>query len=146
MLYVKCISMKLEKIQQYMKRIICQRRPLGIAPRMMDYLLWFFSCSVVFDSSSPWTTAYSTPGFPVFHCLLEFDQIHVNESVMLSNHLIFCFPLLLLPSVFPGISVFSSESALWLGGQSIGASASATDLLMNIQVDFRIEWFDLLTV
>ena len=101
MLYVKYIPMKLEKIQQYMKRIICQR-PLSIAPRMMDYLLWLFSCSVVFYSASPWTTAYSTPGSPVLHCLLEFDQIHVSESVMPSNHLIFCRLLLLSPSVFPG--------------------------------------------
>ena len=44
------------------------------------------------------------------------------------------------------LGIFSSESALRLGNQRIGASASATDLLMNIQVHFRIEWFDLLTV
>ena len=44
------------------------------------------------------------------------------------------------------LGVFSSESALRLGNQGIGASASATDLIMNIQVHFRIEWFDLLTV
>ena len=53
-----------------------------------------------------------------------------TESVMPSNHLILCNPLLLLPSVFPSIRVFSSELALCTGGQSIGASASV--LPMNI--------------
>ena len=54
----------------------------------------------------------STPGFPVLHYLLEFSQIHVHRVVMLSNHLILCHPLLLLPSIFPSIRVFSNESAL----------------------------------
>ena len=65
------------------------------------------------------------PGFPVLHYLLEFTKIHVNESVMLSNHLILCCPLLLLPSMFPSIRVFSDESALRIRGQRTGASASA---------------------
>ena len=57
------------------------------------------------------------------------------ESVMLSNHLILCCPLLLPPSIFPSIRVFSNESVLCqsLGGQSIGVSASALVLPMNIQ-------------
>ena len=53
---------------------------------------------------------YSTPGFPVLHHLPEFVQIHVSDA----NHLIFCRPLLLLPSLFPSIKVFSSELALRL--------------------------------
>ena len=52
------------------------------------------------------------PGFPVLHYLLEFAQIHVLESVMLSNHPIHCHPLLLLPSIFPSIRIFSNELAL----------------------------------
>ena len=61
------------------------------------------------------------------------------ESVMPSNHLILCHPLLLLPSVFPSIRVFSSESVLPISiGQSIGISASASVLVMNIQ-----DWFPL---
>ena len=53
------------------------------------------------------------PGFPVLHCLLEFAQTHVHwVSVMPSNNLILCLPLLPLPSVFPSIRVFSNESAL----------------------------------
>ena len=51
----------------------------------------------------------STPGLPVHHQLLELTQTHVLELVMPSNHLILCRPLL-LPSIFPSIRVFSSES------------------------------------
>ena len=54
------------------------------------------------------------------------------ESVMPSNHLILCHPLLLLHSIFPRIKVFSSESFFTSGGQSIGASASASVLPVNI--------------
>ena len=54
----------------------------------------------------------STPGFPVLHYLPEFVQTHVHQAVTPSNHLILCHPLLLLPSMFPSIRVFSSESSL----------------------------------
>ena len=54
----------------------------------------------------------SRPGFPVLHDLPEFAQILSIEAVMPSNLLILCCPLLLLPSIFPSIRVFSSESAL----------------------------------
>ena len=55
---------------------------------------------------------YSTPGFPVLHCLLAFAQLMSIVSMMPSNHLMFHHCLLLLPSVFPSIRVFSNESAL----------------------------------
>ena len=71
------------------------------------------------------------PGFSVLHCLPEFAQIYVQELVMLSSHLILCFALLLLTSIFPSIRVFSNELALCI--QSIGASASASGLPMNMQ-------------
>ena len=54
----------------------------------------------------------SMPGSPVLHRFPKFAQIHVHESVMLSNHFILCHPLLLLPSVSASIRVFSSKSAL----------------------------------
>ena len=55
----------------------------------------------------------STPGLLVHHQLPEFTQTHIHyELVMPSNHLIHCRPLLLLPSIFPSIRVFSNESAL----------------------------------
>ena len=60
------------------------------------------------------------------------------ESVMLFKHFILCHPLLLLPSMFPSIRVFSSESVLHIRWPSIGVSSSASVLPMNIQ-----DWFPL---
>ena len=62
------------------------------------------------------------------------------ELVMPFNHLILCLPLLFLPSIFPSIRVFSSESALRISGQSTGASSASASVLpmMNIQ-----DWFPL---
>ena len=60
------------------------------------------------------------------------------ESVVPSNHLILCHPLLLLPSSFPSIRVFPTSQLFASGGQSIGVSASASGLPMNIQ-----DWFPL---
>ena len=54
----------------------------------------------------------STPGLPVHHQLPELTQHMSVESVMPSNHLILCYPLLLPPSIFPSIRVFSNESVL----------------------------------
>ena len=71
----------------------------------------------------------SVPDLPVHHQLLESTQTHVHVSVMPSNHLILCHPLLLLLSIFPSIRAFSNES----GGQSIGVSASASVFQMNMQ-------------
>ena len=51
----------------------------------------------------------STPGLPVYHQLPESTKLQSIESVMPSNHLILCRPLLLLPSVFPSIRVLSNE-------------------------------------
>ena len=75
----------------------------------------------------------STPGLPVHHQLPEFTQTHVHCISDTANHLIPCRSLLLLPSIFPSIRVFSNESALCIRWQSIGVSASASVLPMNIQ-------------
>ena len=75
----------------------------------------------------------SFPSFTISQSLLRFMSV---ELVMLSNHLILCCPLLLLPSIFPIIRVFSNESLFASGSQNIGASASV--FLMNIQ-----NWFPL---
>ena len=85
---------------------------------------------------TPWTEAcQASLSFTMSRSLLKPISI---ELVMPSNQLIFCHPLLFLPSVFPSIRVFSNESALCISGQSIGASASASVLPMNIQ-----GWFPL---
>ena len=92
-----------------------------------------FSCSVVSDSlQPPWTAAHQASlSITNSQSLLKLMS---TESVMPSNHLFLCCPLLLLPSIFPRIKVFSTGSALFAsGGQSTGASASASVLSMNIQ-------------
>ena len=73
-------------------------------------ILVLFSCSVVSYSLQP--QDHSAPGFPVFHYLLDLLKLMAIELVKLSNHLILCHRLLLLPSVFPSIKVFSSELPL----------------------------------
>ena len=62
------------------------------------------------------------------------------ESVMPSNHLILCRSLLLPPSIFPSTRVFSNELVFAPGGQSIGVSASASVLPINIQDWFPLGW------
>ena len=63
-----------------------------------------------------------------------------TESVMPSNHLILCHPLLRPPSIFPSIRVFSDESVLHIRWPSIRVSASASVLPMNIQDQFPLGW------
>ena len=70
------------------------------------------------------------------------------ESVMPSNHLILCYPLLLLPSIFPSISVFSNESALrirWPKYWSFSISISPSNEYSGL-ISFRMDWLDLLAV
>ena len=78
----------------------------------------------------------STPGFPVFHYLPKFARFMSIVSGMLSNHLIFCCPLLLLPSILPSIRVFSNELALcirwptyWSFSFNIGPSNEYSGLI-----------------
>ena len=69
-------------------------------------------------------------------------------SVMPSNHLILCRPLLLLPSIFPGIKVFANESALrirWLKYWSFSFSISPSNEYSGL-ISFRMDWLDLLAV
>ena len=71
-----------------------------------------------------------------------------TESVIPSNHLILCCPLLLLPSIFPSIRVFSNESALcprWPKYWSFGFSLSPSNEYSGL-ISFKIDWFDLLAV
>ena len=86
----------------------------------------------------------STPGFPVLHCLLGLLKIMSIESVMPSNLLILCCPLLLLPLIFPSISGFSNESALhirWPKYWSFSVSISTSKY--SGLISFRIDWLDL---
>ena len=90
----------------------------------------------------------STPGLPILHCLLGLLKITSIESVMPSNHLTFCCPLLLFSSILPSLRVFSNESALrirwskyWSFTFSISPSNEYSGLIFS-----RIDWFDLLVV
>ena len=90
---------------------------------------------------------HSTPHLPVYDSQSLLKLISV-ESVMPSNHLIPCHPLLLLPSIFPSIRVFSNESALcirqtkyWSFSFNFSASNEHSGL-----ISFRMDWLDLLTV
>ena len=89
----------------------------------------------------------STPGFPVLHYLLEFAQAHVH-SVSDAIHLILYHPLLLLPSIFPSIRIFSNESVLcirWPKYWSFSFSMSPSDEHPGL-ISFRMDWLDLLSV
>ena len=104
----------------------------------------FFSCSVVSDSLSPYD--HSTPASLSFTISMSSLKLMSMESVMPSHHLILCRPLLLLPSVFPSIRLFSSELALYIRWPkywhfSISPSSEYSGL-----ISFRIDWFDLLAV
>ena len=77
----------------------------------------------------------STPGFPVLHHLSELAQTHV-ELVMISNYL--CYLLLLLPSIFPRIEVFSNESALHNRGPKYWSFSSNESTKYNLKTTFLI--------
>ena len=86
--------------------------------------------------------------FPCLSYLLEFVPIQSIDLMMSSTHFILCHPLLLLPSIFPSIRVFSNESALpvrWPKYWSFSFSISPSNEYSGL-ISFRIDWFDLLAV
>ena len=90
----------------------------------------------------------SMPGFSVLHYLPELLKLMYIESMMPSNHLILCHPLLLLPSIFPSIRVFSNELALCIRSLtycSFSFSISPSSEYSGL-ISFRIDWLDLLAV
>ena len=95
------------------------------------------------DSATPWTaTCQASLSFTVSQSLLKFMSI---ELEMLSNHLILCLPLLLLPSIFPSIRVFSNELTLcirWPKYWSFSFSDSPSSEYSGL-ISFKIDWFDL---
>ena len=87
----------------------------------------------------------STPGFPVLYHLPEFAQTHVHW-VGDDIHLVLCYSLLLLPSVFPSIRVFSSESALCIRWPKYWSFSISPSSEYSGLISFRIDWFNLLAV
>ena len=94
----------------------------------------------------PWIAAcQASLSFTISQSLARFMSI---ESVILSNHLILCHPLLLLLSIYPSIRVFSNESVLcirWLNYWSFNFSISPSNEYSGL-ISFRIDWFDFLAV
>ena len=114
----------------------------------MDFIYFQFSsvaqsCPTLCDP-----TNCSTPGLHVQHQFLESTQTHIHESVMPSSHLILCRPLLLLPSIFPRMRVFSNESALhirWPKYWSFSFNISPSNEHPGL-ISFRMDWLDHLAV
>ena len=102
--------------------------------------------SVMSDSATSWTAAHQASlSFTISQILLKLMSI---ELVMPTNHLVLCHSLLLLPSIFPSISVFSNESALcirWPKYWSFYFSISPSNKYSGL-ISFRIDCFDLLVV
>ena len=100
--------------------------------------VWFFA--------TPWTATHQASlSFTISGSLLKLTSI---ETVMPSNHLILCCPLLLLPSIFPSIRVFSNELALhirWPKYWSFSFSISPSNKYSGL-ISFKIDWLDLLAV
>ena len=105
-----------------------------------------FSCSVVSNSVTPLTAARQA-SLSITNSL-SLPRLTSITSVMPSNHLILCRPLLLLPSIFPSIRVFSNESVLhirWTKYWSFIFSISPSNEYSGL-LSFRIDWFDILAV
>ena len=97
------------------------------------------------DSLPPHGMQHARLSFVISQTLLK---LLPTESVMLSNHLILCHPLLLLPSIFPSIRVISNESALYIRESKYGSfsfSISPSNEYSGF-ISFRIDWFDPLAV
>ena len=113
---------------------------------VMEVIAYSVQFSHVWLFESPWTAAHqATLSITNFRSLLKFMSI---ESVMPSNHLILCCPLLLLPSIFPNMGVFFNESVLhirWPKYWSFSFSISPSNEYSGL-ISFRIDWLDLLAV
>ena len=108
----------------------------------------------VFVQSISHVEPFATPGTAARQASLSITnswslpKLVSIESVMPSNHLILCHPLLLPPSIFPSIRVFSKESALritWPKYWSFSFRISSSNKYSGL-ISFRIDWFDVLVV
>ena len=112
-------------------------------PRVTVSSIQSLSCGHLL--ASPWTAAFQACLSIILPSLLKLVSI---KSVIPSNCLILCCPLLLLPSIFPSIMVFSNDSVLcirWPKDWSFSFSISPSNEYSGL-ISFRIDWFDLLAV
>ena len=99
---------------------------------------------VISDSVTPWTAAHEASlSFTISLSLLKFMSI---DLILPSNHPILCQPLLLLPSIFPNIRVFSNELALCIRWPEYWSFSISPSNEYSGLIYFRIDWFDLLEV
>ena len=115
---------------------------------MNKEVIWWlsFNCQVVFHFATPWTAVcQACLSFTISRSLLKLVSM---ESVMPSNHLVLCRPLLLLPSIFPSTRVFSIESPLhirWPKYWSFSFSISPSNEYSGL-IFLKIDWLDILDV
>ena len=125
-------------VRAWMPSLLECNVPMEQSPETSGKHGWFSSVqslSCVWLFATPWTATCQA-----FLSITNSQSLLIMTimSVMPSNHLILCCPHLLLPSIFPSIRVFPMSQLFVWGGQSIGISASASVLPMNIQ-----DWFPL---
>ena len=111
-------------------------------------LLSLFSCQVMSDSLPPSGLQHAKLPFPLLSPRVCSNSCPLIETLIPSNYLILCHPLLFLPSIFPNIRVFSSESALcirWPKHWSFSFRMSPSSEYSGL-ISFRMGWFDLLAV
>ena len=122
------------------QRVLCLCSPLRV---LWGLFLYFSSVQFCSVTQSCLTLCdpidCSTPGLPVIYHLPEPAQAHVQSQWCHPNHLVLCHPLLLMPSTFPSIRVFSNESALCIRWPKYW-SFTFSILLMNIQGWFPLGW------
>ena len=99
---------------------------------LLTYISYKMICCCSVTQSCP-ATPWTTPGFPVLHRLPQsLRQLMSIESVIPSNHLVYCSPLFLLSSIFPSIRVFSSESAICIRWPSYWSLSFNVSFLVRI--------------
>ena len=127
---------------------VCSRLDALQSPRLFRILFWTIvvcsatkSCLILCNPMD-----CSTPGFLFLTISLSLFKLISMESVILSNHVILCCPLLLLPSIFPSIRVFSNESPLQIRWPKYWSFSISPSSEYSGLIYFRINCFDLLDV
>ena len=120
--------------------------------KSVQYFILFFSIQFSSVAQSCLTLCkpldYSTPRFPVHHQLPELAQTHVHQVSDAIHHLILCRPLLLLPSIFPSIRIFSNGSVLhsrWTNYWSFSFNISPSNEYSGL-ISWRMDWFNILAM
>jgi len=120
-------------------KIMCCILPFKSGYLLLKIYSVQFSCSVVSDSLQPQASLSITNSWSLL-------KLMSTESVMPSNHLILCRPLLLLPSILPSIRVFSNESVLHIRWPKYWSFSIISSNEYSGLISFRMDWFDLFAI